>query len=217
MATPATESKSLGRLLRVVAVAIVALALGVWFGMERSPRKPIETVAATVLNPPQPLADFTLADHLGRPFSKASFAGKWTFLFFGYTHCPDVCPTTLSALAQINRALDEQAADNPPRQVVFVSVDPSRDTAASLAKYVAYFNPRFLGVTGELPAIETLTRQLGILHIRAENQDGGGYLIDHSASVLLVGPDAALRAIFSAPHTQESMVRDFLAISAAYS
>ncbi|MDH3640112.1 MAG: SCO family protein [Gammaproteobacteria bacterium] len=217
MTTLATESNSTRRLLGVIVVAITALIVGLWFGLGGWPKKHIETVAATVLNPPQPIADFTLVDHHGRPFNKASLVGQWTFLFFGYTHCPDVCPSTLRVLEQVDRALAEHADGGPGWQVVFVSVDPSRDTPASLAQYVSYFNPRFLGLTGEMRAIQTLTDQLGILHMRVEQEDGNGYLIDHSASVLLVGPDAVLRAIFSAPHTQESIVQDFLEISAAYS
>ncbi len=207
----ATESKSRFLVPVMMAVALTALAAGVWLGSrDTQSGRSVATNVATVLVPAQPISDFALVDHHGRPFTKSAFTGHWTFLFFGYTHCPDVCPTTLHVLDQVDRGLD--AHRDTPTQFVFVSVDPSRDTPDSLADYVAYFNSRFLGVTGEMQAIENLTRQLGILHLRTERNDGAAYLVDHSTSVLLVDPDASLRAIFAAPHHAEPMIADFLKI-----
>ncbi len=215
MVTLATSSKPKRHLLGMLVVASVALVLGVWFGLHRDTGRSIATIAATVLSPAKPLAEFSLVDQHGRPFNKASLTGKWTFMFFGYTNCPDVCPTTLQVLEKIDAELAASAGNGRPRQVVFVSVDPERDTPAALGKYVAYFDPGFIGVTGSASDVEALTRQLGILHMRTMDQPDSGYLVEHSASLLLLDPDAALRAIFSAPHQPQSIARDFLEIAAA--
>jgi len=154
------------------------------------------------------LVAFSLEDHHRKPFTLASMTGAWTLLFFGYTHCPDVCPVTLSVL---KNAIGQMAADHtgvaPPR-VVFVSVDPARDNLDHLAAYVSHFSPDFLGVTGSDENLKAFARQLGVLFVRADADAGGDYLVDHTAAVFLIDPRGHLVALFQAPHRAATFARD---------
>lgn len=186
--------------------ALGALA-GLYFtsGALRSLPQPIY---GTVLEPPKPLADFTLADQRGAAFDRKSLKGRWTLMFFGYTHCPDICPTTLHTLVQVVRKLGAEHAPG----IVFVSVDPERDSAEKLTAYLAYFDSAIVGVTGARAALDAFTRDLGILHRKGEPKPDGGYLVDHSASVLLFNPQGELRALFSAPHDTDRIAGDYKAV-----
>lgn len=196
----------------VAAAAGVALFLGLNPVQDSPP--PLTGVQATVISNPRPLNPFTLRDHNGEPFTLSSLQGKWTFLNFGYTYCPDVCPTTLSTLARLNAGLEKNGVD-VPYQIVFVSIDPERDTQTRLAEYVPYFSPGFVGARGEEGDLRKLTGQLGVLFVRVEEKEntGGEYLMDHTAAVILIDPEGRLRAIFSAPHKASAMLEDFRVIA----
>lgn len=161
---------------------------------------------------PKLLTAFSLEDHGRRAFDLDSLKGKWTFLFFGYTHCPDVCPMTLSVLAEVERHLSNANQSAGNTQIVFVSLDPQRDTRERLQQYVQYFSSDFLGVTGDEERLTALTRQLGIVHTKSAPGPGGDYLVDHTASVLLTDPGARLVAVFGLPHNAESIASRFMAI-----
>ena len=161
---------------------------------------------------PKALTAFSLADHNGQPFNLDHLKGRWTFLFFGYTYCPDVCPLTLSVLADVEKRLAQASKNLEPTQVAFVSIDPGRDTHERLRQYVQYFSHDFLGVTGEEKQVTGLTRQLGIVHIASKPGPSGDYLVDHTASVLLTDPEARLVAIFGLPHDAETIANRFMAI-----
>jgi protein SCO1/2 len=121
-------------------------------------------------------------------------------LFFGFTHCPDVCPTTLATLKSLRAALADLPGFATRNQVLFVSVDPARDTPEALRTYDEYFDPDFRAATAAAERLNVLTRQLGILYARVETGGLGGYTMDHTASVLLVSPDKRLVGVFTPPH-----------------
>ena len=154
------------------------------------------------------LTAFALEDHHREAFTLDRLNRRWTLLFFGYTHCPDVCPVTLSVLKNAIARMAEADADAEPPQVVFVSVDPERDTLEHLAAYVSHFNADFLGVTGSDEKLAVLARQLGILYLRTEPDADGDYLVDHTAAVFLIDPRGHLVALFQAPHAVERIARD---------
>jgi protein SCO1 len=212
--TEATTS-SLGRLLPVLfALAMAAAATGAWFGMsvfdKRAEPAP-ELATGTLLPSPRPLAPFSLTDQDGAPMTADSLRGQWTFVAFGFTSCPDVCPTTMANLA----ALADRLGDRDAAAFLFVSVDPERDTPEGIGQYVRYFNPSFLGATGTHEELRGLTGQLGVLYARAPEQDTAmGYLVDHSASILLLDPEVRLAAVFSGPHRPDAMAQDLGAITA---
>lgn len=191
--------------LPLVLVAVVALAAGVWFGLDRPTGEPRPQTGALVLESPRDPGAFELVDHLGRPFTPAELQDRWTLWFFGFTNCPDVCPMTLAALNETDALLDAAQARRP--DVIMVSVDPARDTPERLAGYVPYFNARFTGVTGSAAEIRKLTERVGIL-VRYVAGEGDDYTVDHGASLALVGPDGTVRAMFPSPHRPERLARD---------
>jgi protein SCO1/2 len=207
------------RISLFIAAGIALLVLGVWFGrgfnhlqMNRADEYP----SATVLEVPVPLPRFSLTDHNGNLFTPHNLSRKWTFMFFGYTNCPDICPTALVDLNDIYLRLKKQGALNNT-QFVFVSVDPQRDTAEQLREYVPFFNKDFIGLTGGPDSIASVARPLGIAYRRVPGKDADrDYLVDHSASFLLIDPLGRMRAIFSPPHDAQAIVTDFRKIRVKY-
>ena len=197
----------MSRMARFAALAIAALAVAAaaWFaaGALEAPR---EARFATVLPQPRPVPAFSLTDHDNRSFDNARLRGRTTLLFFGFTHCPDVCPATLSQLAAARRQLAAASPDSELPDIVLVSVDPERDTPAVLGSYVDYFGDGITGVTGTPAQLRALTEPLGVYF--EKSPQGDDYTMNHSTAVLVVGPDAALQALFSAPHDVDAFVHD---------
>lgn len=162
----------------------------------------------------RPLARFRLTDHNGETFDNNRLAGRWNLLFFGFTYCPDVCPMALQTLQAVDQELSAAANSKKIPQVIFVSIDPERDTAERLRQYVSYFNPDFIGVTGDHENLQALARSLGAFYIRADSssQHPERYQVDHSASLFLLGPDGRIRALFSAPLQAQAIAHDLFTI-----
>jgi protein SCO1 len=145
---------------------------------------------------PRNPGDFALVDHNGAPFTPSSLQDQWTLIFFGFTHCPDICPTTMADLAELQRQLMGTEAEAV--QVVMVSVDPARDTPVRLAQYVPYFSSDFRGVTGEFPAILSFAQRLNAPFRKISEADGG-YQMEHSANITLMNPRGDYHGFFRAP------------------
>lgn len=160
---------------------------------------------------PKPLTAFALEATDGEAFDLSRLEGRWTFLFFGFTFCPDVCPTTLTTMAAAMKQI-RNAVPAEDVQVVLVSVDPARDTLARMKSYVEFFDPRFVGARAPVEQLEGLTGQLGILHFRGEPDDKGQYEVDHSASIQLVDPQARRVGVFSTPHVPDDIASRYLAM-----
>ena len=158
---------------------------------------------------PRSLQSFTVTDHHGRPFTLEQLSGKWSLLFFGYTHCPDICPITLAVLRDFYGKLagDNAAGDV---QIVFVTVDPARDSVEQVANYVRYFHENLIGLTGTEVQIAAFAQQLGVLSYKADNNEN--YTVDHSASVFLISPAGAWVGLFSPPQQAENMLARFNSI-----
>jgi protein SCO1/2 len=201
-------------------IAVSALMLGIWsgfreFGMPQDGSEAVP-ISATLIPNPRPLQPFSLSRHSGEEFAQDTLLDNWTFIAFGYTHCPDICPTTLSVLSQTADLVNEDTAQKGP-QFVFVSVDPERDSLQRLATYVPYFNPDFIGATGPEADLQRLTGQLGILYRKVEDENTAlDYLVDHSASIVLIDPLGRLQAVFSPPHDAGKMAQDFRVIEHNY-
>jgi len=134
--------------------------------------------------------DFSLTDHTGKPRTIADFRGKLVFVFFGYTHCPDICPTTLSDMAGIMKSL---GSDADKLQVLFITLDPERDTPEVMAGYVPAFHPGFLGLYGDRLATEKVARDFKIFQQRVPGPDGKSYTIDHTAASYVFDTQGRLR------------------------
>ncbi len=202
-------------LLALTAGAVLLLLAGA-FWMSHGLRGPTPALGPTVnlLDDGRPLPEFHLPSTRGE-FSNATLQGHWTFVLFGYTHCPDVCPTSLALLAEVTRQLQGKMV---PPQVVFVSVDAPRDSIALLKRYVPAFDPSFIGATGSDAALGPLTRDLGVYFVRNvdETPEGssGSYSVDHTSSFFLIAPDGSLRAVFQLPLEAPRMAHDTAAIMA---
>jgi len=170
-----------------------------------------------VLRPaPQPLQAFELTDQYRQPASLERLQGKWNFVFFGYTYCPDICPTTLSTLTGVVRQLESDPQGLADIQVVFVSVDPGRDTPEVIADYLKYFNEAFLGLTGAQQDIDSLSRQFGAGYMKEPDTTPGQYLVSHTSSIFLVDPHGRLLAAFSPPHDPGTIVDQFRQIRSLF-
>lgn len=179
----------------ILAVAIVAAHETTALRAHELKPAPIDGFELPV---PMAVKPFGLADHRGRTFGAAEFAGRWTLLLFGFTHCPDVCPTTLAQIAEVRRIVAAARGDIPTASV-FVTIDPARDTRARLAGYVAQFGDDVIGVTGPPQDLQALANQFRVRYTTTRPTGGAAYLFDHTASVSLVGPDGRLFAIFTLP------------------
>ena len=203
--------KSPQRFIFFIFIAFFALWLGYSLNSYLSQRSTTETPSlvelaggTALIGQEKPLPAFKLTDKNNQPFTLDNFKGYWSYLFFGYTHCPDVCP---AALQVMNQTLKQLAPDEA--QAVFISVDPERDSVDKLKQYVEFFNPDMTGATGEPEAIRALTKNIGIIYQRTENPaDIDNYLVDHSASILLINPRAELAAVLSPPHDAKTMAAD---------
>jgi protein SCO1/2 len=160
--------------------------------------------AGALVNSPQPVPDFTLTSVNG-PVSLSDYAGKYVFLYFGYTFCPDICPGTLSNLAAVRKELGEDA---DKMQVIMVSVDPERDTPDVLEKYVSHFDPSFIGITGSKEEIDAAGEPLGIYYEIHEGSAASGYLVDHTARSFLIDPKGNARVAYPHDAPRDGIVAD---------
>lgn len=193
-------------------IAIVAILAGVmsaqWL---RAPASDQPTLSSgTLLPAARALPDFQLLDSRAQPYARTQLQGRWSLLFFGFTSCPDICPTTLSTLAQVEKQLSDLPLAQRP-QIVFVSVDPARDTPAQVRDYLHFFSPSFVGLTGEAAQVEQLTRHLGV-PVAVHDLGNGTYTVDHAATLFLLDPRARMTALFSPPHTVAALVADVRAV-----
>jgi protein SCO1/2 len=196
-------------------LAVSALVAGfMLYLMNKTPQQPPTLEAATLLIPAKIVAPQGLVDHDGKPFASSQLHGHYSFIFFGYTHCPDVCPATLYQFKTVAKMLQSSPDLYARTRFILVSVDPQRDTSAQLKEYVKYYHPDFIGVTGPAENIKTFSRQMGVIYERREpeDKDGDNYIVDHSSAILMTNPDGHLQVIFSAPHNAEALVRDYQSI-----
>ena len=190
------------RTLAVLATGLVAAIAGALLARHwlARPGAPPATEAAAVYAEPRPLPAVELVAHDGSRFDRARLLGHYTLVLFGFTNCPDLCPTTLLALADVERRLQD--------------LPPARDTPAVLGRYVPHFDPGFVGVTGDDAAIAALAQALGAAYQRGAVVDGS-YSVDHTAALFLIDPAARLAAVFPTPHVAATIAADYRRILAA--
>ena len=214
------------RLIRTASLALIALVIGIW-AYAWVTKSPQETLAeafaariAALFGQQMPLpagaggglqlppglhlgGPFALTDHLGRAVTEADFAGRWLLVYFGFTWCPDVCPTELGTIAAALDAMGEAGEAVTP---LFITIDPQRDTVAQMAGYVERFHPRLVGLTGTPEQIADVARRYRVYYARVNQPDqGGDYTMDHSSFTYLTGPDGRVRALFRAETPPETI------------
>ena len=194
-------------------VVLAAMLGGVWLAAtyrENGSRAMLLPDRVMTLFPdPKPLTAFAFTDHDNRVFDLSRLKGKWSFLFFGYTHCPDICPTTLAVLARAHGNIVKSTVGAKDVQFVFISVDPNRDTSSKLRQYVTFFDTTFLGVTGDNAQLGNLAGQLGAAYELAITPGMDNYPVYHTAAVFLVDPRARYHAVFAPPLDAASISKRF--------
>lgn len=205
-----------------ISIGVLSLVVGLWLSqqmlMNNNDTRIPKNLDATVLPNARPLVGFNMVDQDQQAFSPAQLKGQWSFLFFGFTNCPDVCPTTLKVMQAMWKTLPTKIGDKGHPKLYFVSVDPDRDKPETLKQYVQYFNPEFNAATGKLDELDKLTNQIGILYgyDEKENDKDQEYIVNHSAQLILVDPGGRMRAVISPPHIAKTIAANFQTIRTFY-
>lgn len=189
-------------------IAALSLALGVYLALTIAPpdidtQEPELSEQTQFLSwyPQQrALADFELSKHDGTSMTNEDLKGQWTLMFVGYTFCPDICPVTLAQINSVYPQLQQSVTDTPLK-IWFLSVDPQRDTVERLNEYVNYFNPEFIATTGPHSVLFPLVRSMGMMYSISESTDNPNYLVDHSASIVVINPSGNIIGRFKPKHT----------------
>lgn len=216
---PANSKQRQGIRLTVTIILLVAsILVGGFFYVFTKARvmtvDELKAEGAYLYENPRLLPKFTLVNDLDETFTAQDLQGKWNLLFFGFTYCPDVCPTTLAQLKTFYQELEpEVQADT---RIWLVSVDPARDTPEQLHNYLAFFHPEFRGVTGEFLEIHRFATALNIPFAKVPGGGSNNYMVDHSANIALVNPQGHSLGFFKAPLEISQLKRTFLAIRAHY-
>jgi len=223
-----------------IAIAIIAISIGVFtqISSDKTAAMP-ELAKAIILPKPKAINDTEFIDHHGKPYSLEQMRGKWSILFFGFTNCPDICPTTMQTLSAVKAKVSEAGWwDN--YQVIMVTVDPERDSTERLAKYVPYFDSEFIGLSSDVETTTAFAKQLGILFVKrdiepsansekpsandiessadnekpsANNENNDFYQVDHSASIILINPDGQWAGVITAPHKTNEISQDLIKLA----
>ncbi len=191
----------------IVAWAAVAIVAGVGAALYARSNAPLELQSGTALPDPRPIGNFSLLDQSGHPFGPSALENRWSLVFTGFTHCPDLCPSTLAFLASLRARVPGDGL-----QIVFVSVDPERDTPEKVASYLAHFDRGIKGATGPPAEIERFTKALGLAQVRNPGV-GGDYTVDHSAALVLIDPEARVAGYFQPPHDERALAADLAPLS----
>jgi protein SCO1/2 len=195
--------------------AIIAMSTGLWYAKHKQTDKVSlhpPKIQGAILPIAKTITPFALINHLGEAYTEKNLKNNWSLIFVGYTHCPDVCPTTLSLMTSVNEELKLQNLQ--PLNIIFLSIDPERDTPEVMKRYIEYFDAEFTGVTGELSAIKKLSNNLNAAFQKSPGLNGKindeDYLMDHSSALLLINPDGNLQSIITAPQTLGNVIDSFL-------
>lgn len=212
----------------IAAAAVTAMSAGFWLSSVQNDavdnkaheeasqeqalaaaRQNFSPIQGSLISPARKIAVPELIKHDGQTFSLKDLTGHWSLLFFGFTNCPDICPTTLGVAAQAKKIAKENGQGFP--QVIFISVDPERDKVEMLGDYLQYFDKDFIGVTGDSNLIKALTLQMSVVYMKmpADENDTDNYQVDHSSALLLLNPEGKLVAFLNPPHDAATILKDF--------
>lgn len=207
------HSKNTKLAIFILLISLLITGIFMYVSVIRPIQHPVKSIKieGTWLTPPQVINDFSLTDNRGKPFTKNNLKNHWTMMFFGFTNCGMVCPTTLDALNKMYQQLQKEISQDQLPQIVFVTVDPDRDSQNRMNDYINAFNSHFIGIRSNIENTVSLENQLHIVaaKIQVDNEGKNHYTIDHSAEILLFNPNAELQALFSYPHLSDQMVKDY--------
>ena len=167
---------------------------------------------------PRDIAPFELSSKNGETFENNNLKGVWSFVYFGFTHCPDICPTTMSVLGQVERQLQQQQHEDADRfRGVLVTVDPERDTLEKLNQYVTAFSPRFVGARGSREMTAQFAQQVNVAFAKVPSQDSAdGYTMDHTGNIVIINPKGHYHGFIKLPHEAETIRLTFQTLAASF-
>ncbi|ALN91147.1 MULTISPECIES: SCO family protein [Lysobacter] len=209
------------RTTAIVLIAALAAALGLWasqkyFGQARRSNLP-QTEAVRLFDPPRTLPAYSLRQSDGTQLIPGELKGHWTLVFLGFTHCPDVCPTTLAQMSVAQKSWESIAEASRPR-VLFVSVDPERDTPDKIGEYAHGFHKDTLAATADVPALEAFAKSLSMVFAKVPAPDGAPadqYTMDHSASMAVLDPQGRMAGLLRPPFDPNVIAKDMKALTEA--
>ncbi len=198
------------RNLALVTAAVAAAGLGAFAAYRlQAPRDLPQPASGTRLSAPRALPAFTLVDQDGKDFTNTGLQGHWTLLFSGFTHCPDICPTTLALMKQLRQ---HPALGGRPLEYLFLSVDPERDTPAVLKTYMDYFGGHIRGVSGSRAQLDAVCAGLGLVYMKNPGANATDYTVDHSAALVLLDDRGRVAGYFQPPHKLDTLAADLAGI-----
>lgn len=194
------------RRIVLVVCALAAGTLGAWWASNlRAPgERGVALAHGTLLIPARSISALDLVDQNGRRFTEERLTGRWSVVYFGFTSCPMICPTTMAVLRDFARRVQGLPPQSRP-QVILITVDPEHDTPQVMGRYVAAFDPGFLGLSGTSAALDAAAEEFSVVHGPA----GSGGAIDHSATLFIVDPRSALNAVFTPPYSAAALAEDY--------
>lgn len=216
-----------GKKLALLLAIALAIAAAAFFG-SRADRnivvKPPEEIEDYLFWQTKELTAFKLTGANGKTLGLNDLKGKWSFIFFGYTQCPDVCPLTLGILGQAFKLIERNTAAFQDIQGIFISVDPRRDTPELLKEYVSHFNNKFIGVTGDTAQLDAFSRQMSVLYTihppdpkkTGDAASGDNYQVTHNSTVFLIDPQGRIYGRFPPPHLPQEIAEVFMKIRMFY-
>lgn len=205
----------------IILIAALAAGLGLWAGQHRfgapAATQWPQTRAVRLFDPPRELPAFSLRQSDGTPLVPGELKGHWTLVFLGFTQCPDICPTTLATMARAQQQWASIPDSTRPR-VLFVSVDPERDTPDRIGEYAHAFHRDTLAATADVPALENFSRSLSMVFAKVPPADGAPaneYSVDHSAAMAVLDPQGRMSGVIQPPLDAQAIAADMAALTAA--
>ena len=206
----------------IIVIIIILAALGIYsHSKQRAAQHPATPTAQqdvpepsnqNMLPAPKTISPFTLTDDTSKPLTNENLKGHWTYLFFGFTHCGDVCPLTLTELNKMDQQLQKDLPADKLPQVVFISVDPERDTTDVLHQYVKNFNPRFTGASGSAENLNIFSKDIGMYYAKTPGKEPNTYGMNHSSQIYLFNPDGNWAGVLTYPYKAEDLVKNYKAL-----
>jgi protein SCO1/2 len=192
------SKRTISNFVVIIALASIGIVIGIYTETYYQRTSTNEYMEGVFWPNPKKISEFQMVDHSSNAFSLEQLKGQWTFIFFGYTNCPDVCPTTMAVLNEVYKLIND--ADDPiETQIIFVTIDPDRDSIDKLAGYIGHFNSKFIALGGTHEQLDSLTSQIGISYLNESAAEDGSYLVSHTSSIFLMDPNVQLISIFSQP------------------
>jgi len=205
--------------VNLIIIAIAAMVAGLWLAQttQQEPIKP-PGIHGAIYPSEKNILPFQLNNQHSESFTEQNLKGQWSLIFVGYTHCPDVCPTTLTLMNDVSQRMTAMKYIVP--RIIFLSIDPERDTSDVIKQYVEYFNADFIGLTGAIEQINRFSQNLNAVYRKAPGLSGeitaDDYLMDHSSALMLINPNGHMQSVLTTPHTPENVIDSILKSQSYY-